>query len=140
MIELRYPTWMRITIRLGVFAFLPMALFLLVYAVRGFLGGTILDALVMGALGGWILYVAIAGIKLMPYLGCSIEVDDSGFRLIRGPKIESFQWSQGLRIKNSPSLHILEVFDANGNTVLAIDHKIPNYKDFLSRLERAIDN
>jgi len=130
---------MRIAVLVGVFVFHGLALFFFVYAIRGFLGGPNYGSVVFGVLGGGILYVARAGFKLIPYLRCTIEVDESGFRIIREHEVESFSWAQPLYFSNSSTLEILEVFDANGNTVLAIDHKIPNFDVILSSLESASD-
>ncbi len=130
---------MRVAVRAGVLLFFGMALFFLVYAVRAINDGSIFGFLVMAVMGMWTLYVVRAGLKLIPFLGSKIEVDNLGFRIFRGGGAESFHWNQNLEYINRPSLQILEVFDRSGNTILVIDHIIPNFNVFLTGLKNAND-
>ena len=133
-VELKYPTWMIVGIRLGVILFFGLAAFLFFLAFQAINQGSIFALFFIAALGGFVIHLAMAGSKLLPYLSCSIRVDKSGFQIIGKDRIESFSWSQPLVLRNNSYTQILEVFDSNENRIVAIDHKIGNFDVFHTRL------
>lgn len=135
-VELKYATWMVGGIWLGVVLFFVIAAFFFTMAFQALSQGSAFGLFVMAVVGGYMFYLAMVGTRLLPYLRCSIRVDESGFQLIWKDKTESYSWAQPLVTRNSSSTQILEVFDSNDNRIVAIDHKIGNFEAFRARLKQ----
>lgn len=133
-INLTYRPWMVGGIWFGVFLFFGLAAFFFATAYLAVGKLSALPLVALAAMGASMLYLATMGTKLLPYLRCSIRADENGFQVIRKDRTDSYSWSQSLTVRNSASIQILEIFDSNGNRIIAIDHLISNFDAFYALL------
>jgi hypothetical protein len=121
-------------IRVGVLIFTAFAAFVF-YSVTKIEGDSALIVqLILVAVGTGVALFTTRGLVLLPFLESTIEFDDEGFRVSQGEVTNTYLWGQPLSIKIYANTQILRIRDTDGSTILAVDHLIPNYREFVAHL------
>jgi len=129
---MKYPGWMKWAIRVGVLLFAACAAFLFYSATKIQGDSTLIVQLALVALGSGVALVTTRGFILLPYLDSTIEFGDEGFSVSQGEVTNTYLWRQSLTIKNYANSQVLRIRDNDGNTILAVDHLIPHYREFVA--------
>ena len=125
---------MKWAIRVGVLLFAAFAAFVFYSATKIRGDSALIVQLVLVALGSGVALITTRGFILLPYLDTTIEFDDEGFRVSQGEVTNTYLWQQPLTIKNYANSQVLRIRDNDGSTILAVDHLIPHYREFIAHL------
>ncbi len=127
--------WLKVGLVLGLLGFLFGSGFGVFEAARSSAVG---EQLVMGAVSVAFLMVVRIGWKLVPYLNHRLELLDSGIRISDGTKVSSVPWSS-LAFRMNGISQVVELFDASGQRIYAVDYLAQNASQLLRRLHELDD-
>ncbi len=88
-------------------------------------------SVVLLAMAGFFLALALFGLRLLSWLDCHFAATDQGLHIFDRRMKESFiPWTKVARVRDWPTLQVLEIVGTDGKRVLCVDYWVSNFEAF----------